>query len=156
MSARRSRGNLDRNWQELLQELRVAQTGVQILTGFLLTIPFTPRFDELDASRQALYGAVLCTAVVATLLLMTPVALHRALFHRGARPWLVEAADALARWGLCAQVLAIMGAVWLILDFIGPMWVAWTVVGSVSALVLIAWVVVPASERHHRRDEERP
>ena len=98
MSATKPRDErLDRNWQEILQELRVAQTGVQILTGFLLTIPFTPRFESLPESRQVTYTVVLCGAVISTLLLMTPVALHRALFHRGARPWLVETADRFAR-----------------------------------------------------------
>jgi hypothetical protein len=140
-------GHLDRNWQELLQELRVAQTGVQILTGFLLTIPFTPRFIELSPPEQAIYGVVLCTAVVATLLLMTPVALHRALFHQGARPWLVDAADRLARWGLGAQALAIVGAVWLILDFIAPWWIAAAVVTAIIVFVLAVWVLLPARER---------
>ncbi|MCW2839072.1 MAG: sodium:proton antiporter [Aeromicrobium sp.] len=142
-----SERRLDRNWQELLQELRVAQTGVQILTGFLLTIPFTPRFEELGSTRHAVYGAVLCCAVAATLLLMTPVALHRALFHRGARPWLVETADRLARWGLGAQTVAIVGVVWFILELIGPWWIAAAVVSTIATFVLVVWVAVPARER---------
>lgn len=143
----RSHSHIDRNWQELLQELRVAQTGVQILTGFLLTIPFTPRFEQLPESRQAMYAGVLCCAVLATILLMTPVALHRALFHQGARPWLIKAADQLARWGMAAQVLAITGAVWLILDLIGPMWVACAVGGVLMAVVIALWIVLPLRER---------
>lgn len=142
-----SQGHIDRNWQELLQELRVAQTGVQILTGFLLTIPFTPRFEQLPESRQSIYAAVLCSAVLATILLMTPVAMHRALFHQGARPWLIGAADRLARWGMGAQILAITGAVWLILDLIGPMWVACAVGGTLLILVIVLWVVLPLRER---------
>ncbi|WP_456698587.1 DUF6328 family protein [Aeromicrobium sp. P5_D10] len=138
---------IDRNWQELLQELRVAQTGIQILTGFLLTIPFTPRFEELSEARHAVYGSVLCCAVVATLLLMTPVALHRALFHQGARPWLVEMADRLARWGLAAQIVAISGAVWLILDLIGPWWIASIVVAALALFVVSVWVVLPLRAR---------
>jgi hypothetical protein len=137
---------LDRNWQELLQELRVAQTGVQILTGFLLTLPFTPRFDDLAESRQAVYAAVLCSAVVATFLLMTPVALHRALFHRHARPWLVEAAHHVSRWGLSTLALANIGAVWLILDVVATTWVAGLMAALIAVFVVIAWVVVPARE----------
>lgn len=144
---RRPDPRIDRNWQELLQELRVAQTGVQILTGFLLTIPFTARFADLGSTRHAVYGAILCTAVVATLLLMTPVALHRALFHQGARPWLIETADRMARWGLGAQTLAIVGVVWFILELIGPWWIAAGVVLVIVAFVGIAWVVLPAHER---------
>lgn len=137
---------LDRNWQELLQELRVAQTGVQILTGFLLTLPFTPRFEDLAASRQAVYAVVLCVAVAATFLLMTPVALHRALFHRHARPWLVEAAHQVSRWGLGTLALANIGAVWLILDVVTKPWIAWLVAAMIALFVIVAWVVVPARE----------
>ncbi|CAN5293939.1 hypothetical protein BH09ACT10_BH09ACT10_26120 [soil metagenome] len=140
---------LDRNWQELLQELRVAQTGVQVFTGFLLTIPFSPRFADLSSSRQIVYGAVLFVAVAATFLLMTPVALHRALFHRGARSWLVGTADRLARWGLGAMALAIIGAVWLVLDVIGPMWVASLATVVLLVFVLVFWVVIPARELKH-------
>jgi hypothetical protein len=84
---------MDRNWNELLQELRVSQTGVQILAGFLLTLPFQQRFEGLRAPERTLY---LCTVVVAcasTLLLVTPVVLHRALFRRHAKDTLVHAAD---------------------------------------------------------------
>lgn len=147
-----SGSHLDRNWQELLQELRVAQTGVQILTGFLLTIPFTPRFADLSSARQGVYGGVLCAAVLATLLLMTPVVLHRALFHQGARPWLVETADRLARWGISAQTVAIIGAMWLILDFIGPGWIAAVVVAAIALFVLVMWVLLPARERRSNAD----
>jgi len=140
-------GRLDRNWQELLQELRVAQTGVQILTGFLLTLPFTPRFESLSESRQAVYAVVLCLAVAATFLLMTPVALHRALFHRRARPWLVEAADRVARWGLGALALANMGALWLILDVVATTLVASIVAVVLATFVSLGWVVLPARAR---------
>lgn len=138
---------INRNWQELLQELRVAQTGVQILTGFLLTLPFMPRFADLSTGRQAVYSVVLCSAITATLLLMSPVALHRALFHRGARPWLVEAADRLARWGLGAMTLAIIGAAWLVLDYIWSWWLASAVACSLVLFVLIVWILIPLRER---------
>jgi hypothetical protein len=141
-----SEAKLDRNWQELLQELRVAQTGVQILTGFLLTLPFTPRFESLAESRHAVYAGVLCSAVVATFLLMTPVALHRALFHRHARPWLVEAAHHSSQWGLGTLALANIGAVWLILDVVATTWIAWLVAALITVFVVLAWVVVPARE----------
>lgn len=142
---------INRNWQELLQELRVAQTGIQILTGFLLTLPFTSRFTELSTSREAVYSVVLCAAIIATFLLMSPVALHRALFHRGARPWLVEVADRLARWGLAAMATAIIGAAWLVLDFVWSWWLASGVAVALSALVLTIWVAVPFRERRNNR-----
>ena len=96
-----------------------------------------------------MYATVLCTAVVATILLMTPVALHRALFHQGARPWLVETADRLARWGLGALVLAIVGAVWFILELVAPWWTAALVVATLVAFVLVVRVWLPRHERRH-------
>ncbi|MDY6999819.1 MAG: DUF6328 family protein, partial [Actinomycetota bacterium] len=73
---------LDRNWNSLLQELRVVQTGVQVLTGFLLTLPFQGRFDILDGGMQNVYLVTVCTAVLSTALLVAPVAMHRLLFRR--------------------------------------------------------------------------
>lgn len=135
---------LERNWQELLQELRVAQTGVQILTGFMLTIPFTQRFHDLPESRHSAYAVILTGAIVSTLLLMTPVALHRALFRRGERPWLVESADRFARWGIGAMALTLLGAIWFILDVVTRTWVAVGVAGGIAVFILVVWVVVPA------------
>ena len=83
---------LARNFNELLQELRVTQTGVQILTGFLLTVPFTQRFTSLDAVQTHGYLAVLVGAVLATGFIIAPVALHRTLFRQGEKEWLVNAA----------------------------------------------------------------
>lgn len=142
---------VDRNWQELLQELRVAQTGVQILTGFLLTIPFTPRFDTLPPSRQLTYSVVLCGAILSTVLMMTPVALHRALFHRGARPWLVEAADLYARLGLAAMALTMAGVVWFVLDVVWSALTATAVAGPMLLFVIAVWVIIPARERRRGR-----
>lgn len=125
----------------------MAQTGVQILAGFLLTIPFAPRFESLPDSRKVVYAVVLCAAMLATFMLMTPVALHRALFHRGERPWLVEAADVAARMGLAALAVANVGALWLILDFIANTYLASAVAGALGLAVLFAWVILPRYER---------
>src|SRR5689334_19894510 len=74
---------LDRNWTEMLQELRVTQTGTQILTGFLLTIPFQQRFAELDDTQRGIYLVLVAFAALATILALAPVSLHRALFRQG-------------------------------------------------------------------------
>ncbi|MGZ8802712.1 MAG: DUF6328 family protein, partial [Mycobacterium sp.] len=71
---------LDRNWASLLQELRVVQTGGQLPTGFLLTLPFAPRFDILDDSMKAVYLLTVSAAVLSTALLIALVAMHRLLF----------------------------------------------------------------------------
>ena len=73
---------LDRNWGDLLQELRVVQTGVQLLTGLLLTVPFQARFGDLTDFQRVIYLATVSVSVTSTALLIAPVALHRLLFRR--------------------------------------------------------------------------
>lgn len=138
---------LTRNYNELLQELRVTQTGVQILTGFLLTVPFTQRFVDLSQFQKNVYLAVLCGAVFATGLIIAPVAFHRTLFRQGEKEWLVHAANWSARGGLAALALTMAGVVFLVFDVvIGG--TASVVSGSV-ALVFFAvlWAVFPLLRR---------
>src|SRR5215211_1222192 len=93
---------LDRNWQDLLQELRVAQTGVQLLTGLLLTVPFQSRFLELAAHHRVIYLVTVALSMIATGLLIGPVVLHRVLFRLHARDELVATAQHLALAGFVA------------------------------------------------------
>ena len=109
---------LTRNLNELLQELRVTQTGVQILTGFLLTLPFTTRFPDLDQVQKMTYLGVLVGSVLATGLIIAPVAFHRVLFRQGEREWIVTAANRSARAGLVALALTTSGVVWLVFDLV--------------------------------------
>ena len=133
-----------RDWNELLQELRVAQTGVQILTAFLLTLPFQPAFRELSDSRVHVYVGVLLSAMLSILLLLSPVALHRALFRRGLRPWLVEAANLFSRAGLVLLVAANVGAVWLVLDVVLGVTSASIAAAVLAGFTTIGWLVLPA------------
>jgi hypothetical protein len=105
---------LDRNWNDLLQELRVTQTGVQLLTGLLLTLPFQQRFGELTQSQRVIYLVTVALSVTATALLIAPVSLHRALFRQRARAALVTSAHALAMVGLVMLGLAVTGVASLI------------------------------------------
>src|ERR1700754_2235831 len=73
---------LDRNWSSLLQELRVAQTGVQLLTGFLLILPFQQRFSQLDGTMRTVYLVTVGCSIGATVLLIAPVSMHRLLFRQ--------------------------------------------------------------------------
>jgi Family of unknown function (DUF6328) len=134
---------LTRNLNELLQELRVTQTGVQILTGFLLTLPFTARFKALDDVQRYSYLAVLSGSVLATGLIIAPVAFHRVLFRHGQRAWLVEAANTAARAGLAALALTTSGMVWLVFDLV----VDRTFAGIAGVLSLLffatLWAAVP-------------
>ena len=144
MDEETERERIDRNWNELLQELRVAQTGVQILTAFLLTLPFQPAFKDLSDTRTYVYVGVLLSAMLAILFLLSPVALHRALFRRGLRPWLVEAANMFSRGGLVLLVAANVGAVWLVLDVVLGVTPASIVAAILAGLTTIGWIVLPA------------
>ncbi|WP_030147407.1 MULTISPECIES: DUF6328 family protein [unclassified Streptomyces] len=106
----------DRNFVELLQELRVTQTGVQILFAFLLSLAFTSRFGSLDSFQRVLYVVTLLLAVLAAALFTAPAALHRSLFQKGAKALIVQVSSRLATTGLIVLVFAFSGSVLLVVD----------------------------------------
>ncbi|SKC62019.1 DUF6328 family protein [Krasilnikoviella flava] len=137
----------DRNWNELLQELRVMQTGVQILTGFLLILPFQSRFGDLDDFQRAVYLALVLVCVATTGLLVAPVALHRGLFRQHLKRSVVTGGDRMARAGLVLLAIALAGTAELVFDVVMGR-TAGIVVGAASAVVLLGlWAVVPAVVR---------
>ena len=133
----------DRRYDELLQELRVAQTGVQFLFAFLLTLAFTQRFAQLDGFDTAVYTVALLSTALATMVLIAPVSIHRLVFRRGQKAALVVVADRLLLLGLALLIPAICSAVLLILDVVLGLWPA--VLGSaVTAAVGVGtWYVLP-------------
>jgi hypothetical protein len=134
---------LSRNWHELLQELRVTQTGTQILTGFLLTLPFTARFAELNERQQLTYLVTIAGSVVTTGLILAPVAFHRILFHKRQRPWLVAAADTTAKIGLLLLALTTSGVILLVFDVVLS-WPAALVAATVTFVGLLSlWAGTP-------------
>ena len=138
---------IDRNWGELLQELRVVQTGIQLLAGFLLTLPFQQRFQDLSTVQELDYLAVVVLAIVATGLLVAPVSFHRAVFRRQQKEWLVLAAQRSARLGLGCMAVCIAGVVWLIFSVVLGTSAA-NLAGAVIGLFLIVlWFVVPFAAR---------
>ena len=141
---------LQRNWAELLQELRVTQTGIQLLAGFLLTLPFAARFTTLDATQEAVYLAIVLDAFAATGLLVAPVALHRGVFRKQHKEWLVVVAHHLARGGLALMSLAFAGAVWLVYDVVvgGP--ASWVASGSVRVPHPVVVRAADVGARHRR------
>lgn len=139
-----------RNWDEILQELRVTQTGTQILLGFLLTIPFQAAFADLDGAQIGVYLTLVIVAALATVLALSPVALHRALFRRGAKPQLVLAANVLLRLALAAIALALSGTVFLIFDVVIDHPAAFVAGGATLALSAAMWVVLPGFLRGPR------
>jgi hypothetical protein len=109
---------LDRNLLELLNEVRVAMPGVQVLFGFLLAVPFQGGFQAASSFQRHLLLACLLCAATATALLVAPVAYHRIMFRRGARLRLVETGNASLLGGLALLALAMIGAVMLVTDFL--------------------------------------
>src|SRR3954468_937682 len=126
----------DRNLVELLQEVRVAQTGVQILFAFLLTVPFTARFEQLTSFQEILYFGTLLAAGGAAMLLIAPTSYHRIVFRLGDKENLVRAANRLTIWGLAFVAVAMIGVVLLVSDLLFPAPVA-IVTTTVATLLCV-------------------
>jgi hypothetical protein len=130
----------DRNWVELLQELRVTQTGTQIISGFLLTLAFQQRFIELDDFQVTTYVVLVLLAAASTALGLAPVGLHRALFGRHEKQRIVRIANVLLRTTLAVVAVLTAGVVLFILDFtIGR---AAGIVASAGTLLFLGYVLV--------------
>jgi hypothetical protein len=142
-----SEERLIRNWNELLQELRVMQTGVQILTGFLLTVPFSARFHTLEHHQRMLYLGVLVAAVLTTCVIVAPVAYHRILFRRRKREWLVGMADLCARLGLGGLGVVSAAVVLLVFDIVAGPVAAWIASALVAVVFVLVWFAVPRLAR---------
>lgn len=146
---------LDRNFAELLQELRVSQTGVQILFAFLLSIAFQQRFKDLTDAQLWLYLATLVSAALAAVFLIAPVPIHRILFRLRLKAELVRWTSRLAVTGLTFLLLAIVGAVALIVDFVANALAAGLLAGLVGVMCITFWYALPLRWREARRREER-
>ena len=134
---------LDRNWAQLVQELRVTQTGTQILTGFLLTLAFQARFAKLDQGQIDIYLTLVILAGLTTALGLTPVAIHRALFRRRAMEQLVATGNVLLKLTLACVGLILTGSTLFIFSVVvGP--VASIIAGVVAlAISVVLWIIVP-------------
>jgi hypothetical protein len=142
----------DRNYGELLQELRVAQTGVQILFAFLLTLPFTQRFGVVTAEQRVVYLITTLATALSTACLIAPVSHHRILFGQRRKVELVRSGSGLAQCGLLLLWLAVVGALFLIFDVVlGGTAATAVAVGMAGTFVLI-WYVYPAVRRLSARE----
>ena len=145
----------DRNMNELLQELRVVQAGVQILVAFLLSMSFTERFARIDEFQRWTYVVTLLLSMLTAGLLIAPAAVHRATFRRGLKPEIVQTGHKLFATGLAALVLTLAGAALLVLDVaVGR---TFAVVGAIAVGLVLAglWFVLPLPLLRHQADEER-
>jgi prolipoprotein diacylglyceryltransferase len=134
---------IDRNVVELLQELRVAGWGVQVLFGFLLAMPFTSVFATLDAQQHRLYVVVLLLIALATALLTAPVAYHRIVFRRHQKHDLLRFANTMAIAGLTTVALAISGAVLLVVSVVYDGLIAAIIAAALAGIYFVLWYVVP-------------
>src|SRR4051812_20627255 len=137
----------DRNFAELLQELRVAQTGVQILFAFLLTLSFTDRFAAIDAFQRGVYVFTLVTSATTVALLVAPVAVHRLLFQRGRKRELVYVGHRLAVTGLMSLAVTMLAGMLLVLDVVVGRVAAASVVAALAVVFAILWGGVPLRVR---------
>lgn len=133
----------DRNWNELMQELRVMQTGAQVLTGFLLAVAFQPRFTELSQVQLIFYLTLVVLATLATILSVTPVVLHRVLFRKGVKPRLVT----YSAWIVSLELIVVLSLTVGVLTFIvqfalgdGPAWIA--LMGAALIIILILLIAM--------------
>jgi amino acid transporter len=141
---------LDRNVAELLQEVRVVFTGVQLLFAFLLGLAFSQRFRELDGFQVGAYLVALLTSALAAIVLIAPVPFHRMIFRRRQKAALVVVADRFLAVGLALVVSAITSSVLLVLDVV--LGRGWAILGSgLTAVVgLLTWYVLPLAVRRGR------
>ncbi len=137
----------NRNLTDLIQELRVATLGIQVLFGFLLSLPFTVRFTHLNDVQRDLYRVSLLCAAAATALLVSPVGYHRWVFRRHEKGKLLRFANVMAILGLVGVALAVLSAVWLVLSFVGIGWIFSLLASIVTGMFLYLWFALPIRER---------
>jgi Kef-type K+ transport system membrane component KefB len=133
----------NRQLTELLQELRVALPGVQILFAFLLTVPFAQGFQRVTDFQKDLYFATLMCTAISTACLIAPTATHRLRFHKRDRRYVIEVAHVLTIAGLCFLALAILGAVTLITDFLYDGAARWIWPALIAVVIAGLWFVRP-------------
>lgn len=143
----------DRNWNDILQELRVALTGTQLIGGFLLAVAFQPRFEQLDDYQLTLYLTLVALAGLATVIGLAPVTLHRTLFRRQAKERVVRTGNRLLIAHLVVVALLVIGVTSLVFDFaLGR--VAGIVALGVGAIILASfWLVLPRLQTTEVDDE---
>jgi hypothetical protein len=141
----------DRNLVELLQEVRVVQTGVQILFGFLLTIAFQPKFEKLSSFQKADYLGTLIAAATTLVMLTAPSSWHRILFRQGDKEHLVEIANRFTVLGLASMGLTMVGVVMLLSDIAFPPWLTALVTAAAVIACSILWYALPLARRRALR-----
>lgn len=133
----------DRNFAELVQELRVAQTGVQILFAFLLTLAFYGSFPKDSRTFSLVLTSALLTAAGSALCFMAPVASHRVTFRLGGKETLVWVTHRFAMAGLGLLSVAMLLSIWMVIAFLFTERLSTFVVAALGLIVVLVWVVMP-------------
>jgi hypothetical protein len=133
----------DRKWGDLLQELRVMQTGVQLTAGFLLTLPFQQAFGDLTDGQRRTYLVLVVVAGLTTALVLAPVAVHRRLSGEHAKDQLVRVAHYLAQAALTGVALLVIGITGFIFDVVVDRTIALFVAGGMAVVALLLLVALP-------------
>lgn len=133
----------DRKFADILQELRVMQTGVQLTAGFLLTLPFQSRFADLDDLQLATYLALVLLAGVTTAVVLTPVAVHRRLSGQHVKDRVVQSAHRMARTALAFVATLVVGVIWFVFDLAVGRGAAVAVTGAMAVVVVLLLVLLP-------------
>ena len=141
----------DRNWNEVLQELRVLQTGTQILTGFLLALAFQPAFADLSEAQRIVYLALVVLAALSSIIALSPVALHRMLFQQNAKAAVVMFGHVALFVALLTVSLLVVGVVGFVFDVVAGGAAVWWVLVGLGVLIVVLWLVVPAVIRARLR-----
>ena len=137
----------DRNWNEVLQELRVMQTGTQILTGFLLALAFQPAFGDLNDGQRAVYLALVVLSALSSIVALAPVALHRMLFQQRAKPQVVAYGHAALVTALVTVSVLLVGVVGFVFDVVVDGTAAIVAVIALTLVILTLWVAAPLTIR---------
>ena len=137
----------DRELIELLNELRVVLTGVQVLFAFLLTLPFTDRFSDLVPSQQLMFAVAFTLTATASVLLMAPTAYHRIRFRQQDKEQMLRWANRFAIAGVCLLAVDIGVIVLLVMDVLYELRTAAVIAGAVTALIAWAWFALPLSRK---------
>ena len=137
----------DRNFNDILQELRVTQTGVQVLFSLLLTLPFTARFEQVTPAQKRLYFAALLLAAATVAFLVAPVSAHRLVFATGEKPWVVKVSNRLAIIGTILMALTLTTVLLLVTDVLFASGVATVTAGLFALGTFTLWFGPPLRRR---------
>jgi len=145
----------DRNWIEVLQELRVLQTGTQILTGFLLALAFQPAFADLNDGQRVMYLTLVVLSAVSAIVALAPVALHRVAFQHGMKPEVVEYGHASLITALVTVAVLLVGVVAFVFDVVVGDAASWVAAAALGLLLVALWIVAPFVMRRRSSTREQ-